>query len=301
MKEAILITGANGTIAKYLSEMLSEKYSIRFLTREKKTSSDYVWNLKDKYIDVAAFKDVKHIIHLAGAGIGDKRWTLKRKGDIISSRVETAELILTTLNNHRIKVASFISASAVGYYGTKTTDVIFKEGDKKGNDFLSDVCFEWERIAKQFERNNTSQRVVILRFGIVLSEHKKGVLQKIAAPIDFNLGAYLGTGNQFIPWIHIYDLCSMIRFVMEEPSITDTFNAVSPQHITNREFTNQIAHFKKKRVFLPNIPAFIIRFIFGERAILLLEGSRICSEKILNAGFDFKFANLDDSIKNLLR
>lgn len=301
MKEVILITGANGTIARYLSEMLSEKYSIRFLTREKKSDSDYLWNLKDKYIDVAAFKDVKHIIHLAGAGIGDERWTTKRKGDILSSRVETAQLILNILISHRIKIASFISASAVGYYGTKTTDVIFTESDKKGDDFLSDVCFEWEQIAKQFESNNVSQRVVILRFGIVLSEDRKGILQKMATLIGLNFGAYLGTGNQYIPWIHIYDLCSMIRFLMEEPTITGTFNAVSAQHITNKEFTDQIAHCKKKRVLLPNIPAFLIRFIFGERAILLLEGSRVSSEKIVNAGFDFKFSKLNNAVKNLMQ
>jgi len=298
-KETILITGARGAIAKHLSALILHDYHIKFLTRKKTHDNEYSWDLKTKNIDRAAFKDVDHIIHLSGAHIADKRWTAKRKIEIMSSRVDSAKLILETLKENRIKIDSFISASAVGYYGAKTSDSVFSEQDEGGVDFLSAVCHEWEKIAERFASENAARRTVILRFGIVLSKNE-GVLPKMNLPVRLNLGAYFGNGSQFMPWIHIEDLCAMLQFVLKHKAAEGKFNAVAPEHVTNKIFTDCLAQCLHKRIWLPNIPSFMIRLLFGESSILLLEGSRISSQKITEAGFRFKYPALKTALENLL-
>lgn len=291
MKEIILITGANGMVAKRLSEILNKDYSIKFLTRKKTNYNEYEWNAKKGYIDIRAFQNVKHIIHLAGSGIANKRWSKKRKKTIISSRVNTAKLILETLNNNNIKISSFISASAVGYYGTETTENIYTEESENGNDFLSTVCSKWEQIANKFSEDKISERTVILRIGITLSK-KGGALKKMLNPVKLYVGASLGSGKQYLPWIHIDDLCSIIKYSIDNASLNGTYNAVSPEHITNKEFTKTLAKFTNKPILLPNIPDFILKMIFGEVSVLLLKGSRVSSKKIIESGYKFKYPDL---------
>lgn len=297
-KEVILITGANGLVAKRLAVIFAKEYELRFLTRKKRNKWDFEWDIKEQKIDVNALINVNHIIHLSGAGIADKRWTKSRKEIIKNSRVHSAKLILKTLIKNEIKITSFISASAIGFYGNEISDKIFTENNKKGGGFLSDVCYAWENIAFEFTKDKASKRTVIIRSGIILSKNG-GVLKKMSIPIKYYLGAILGNGNQYMPWIHIDDLCSILKYLVDNKSLTGIYNAVAPEHITNIEFTQKLAKQMKKSIFLPNIPSFIIRLIFGSSSVLLLKGGRVSSKKIIEKGFKFKYENLKKALQNL--
>lgn len=299
MKEVVLITGANGAVAQVLAKKLDKEYSVRFLTRKKEHENEFEWNIKNETIDEKAFENVSHIIHLAGANIAEKRWTDERKKEIISSRIDSAKLILKTLEKNNIKLKSFISASAVGIYGAITSEKIFSENDEKGNDFLSEVVFLWEKAADEFSDKNLAERVVKVRTSIVLSE-KEGALKKMAEPIKFGIGSPIGSGKQYMPWIHINDLCSVYEFALKNPEINGAYNASAPEHTTNKNFTKLIAEVLEKPLFMPNIPAFVMKLMFGELSVALLEGSRTSSEKLQNAGFEFEFPNLKETLKDLL-
>lgn len=300
MKETVLITGASGAIARMLSKKLENEYSIRFLTRKKEAENEFEWDLENQIIDEKAFENVSHIIHLAGANISEKRWSDDRKKQLISSRVDSAKLILNTLKKKNLKLKSFISASGINFYGTKTTDKIFTENDASGNDFLSEVVVVWEKAADEFKEQNIAERVVKIRTAVVLSKNE-GALAKMMTPIKFGIGSPLGSGKQYMPWIHIDDICSIYEFALKNPEVEGSFNATAPQHTTNENLTKLIAQVLKKPLFMPNVPSFILKLIFGELADALLEGSRASSEKIQKAGFEFKFPDLKMALEDLLK
>lgn len=300
MKEIVLITGANGLVAKELSKKLEKDYTVRFLTRKKQKSNDFEWDIKKGTIDEKAFDDVSHIIHLAGANISEKRWTDERKKELISSRVDSAALLLKTLQKNNIRLKSFISASGINYYGTKTTEKIFTENDGPGNDFLSKVVILWEKAADDFKEQNVAERVVKIRTAVVLSE-KDGALKKMLPPVKMGIGSPIGTGKQYMPWIHINDICSIYEFALKNSELDGAFNANSPQHTTNENLTKNMAEVLHKPLFMPNVPAFVLKLMFGELSEALLEGSRASSEKIQKAGFQFEFPELKRALEDLLK
>jgi hypothetical protein len=299
MKKKLLITGANGMVAKHLAVLLNNDYEVRFLTRNVSQGNHFFWDLDKGYIDPKALEDLDLVIHLAGASIAGKRWTKKRKDLILSSRVEGAHLILEKLKEHKIILQKFISASGVGYYGAQTSDTIFTEEGPKGNDFLSDVCMKWEDAAYAFKTQRVAKKVVVLRTGVVLAKNE-GAIEKIMQPIKFALGSPIGTGHQYMPWIHIDDLCNMYKFVLDNDLINGTFNAVAPDYTNNVQLTKALAHELNKPLFLPNIPAFIMRLLFGEMSAVLLKGSRVSSNKIEEQGFNFKYFSLKQAIKSIV-
>ncbi|WP_265428695.1 TIGR01777 family oxidoreductase [Chryseobacterium sp. YIM B08800] len=300
MKEIVLITGASGTIARVLSKKLENQYSIRFLTRKKEAENEFEWDLENQIIEENAFENVSHIIHLAGANISEKRWTEDRKKELISSRVDSAKLILNTLKKKNLKLKSFISASGINFYGTKTTDKIFTENDAPGNDFLSEVVVVWEKAADEFKEQNIAERVVKIRTAVVLSKNE-GALAKMMTPIKFGIGSPLGSGKQYMSWIHIDDICRMYEFALKNLEIEGSYNASAPQHTTNENLTKLIAKVLNKPLLMPNVPSFILKLIFGELADALLEGSRASSEKIEKAGFEFQFPDLKMALEDLLK
>ncbi|KGN94581.1 TIGR01777 family oxidoreductase [Porphyromonas gulae] len=300
-KDVVLITGANGMVARALSEELVRNgYSVRFLTRHKRNENEYEWDVAKRRIEVEVLQGVRHIIHLAGAGVADKSWTSERKEVIRSSRVDSAWLLLETLKANDIRIATFISASAVGFYGTLTGKSIFAENDKKGDDFLSDVCMEWEQAANDFSQEGVSERIVIMRNGIVLAP-RGGALAKMVRPVRWFLGAPLGSGKQYMPWIHISDVCGIILYALQNPTVSGVYNVVAPEHVRNVEFMRAIGRAIGRPVFFPSIPKWVIRRVFGERASILLEGSRVSAEKIISSGYRFKNATLQKALDNLLR
>lgn len=300
MKDVLLITGAGGSVAKVLAKKLEKEYTVRFLTRSKKRANEFEWNIENGTVDENAFENVSHIIHLAGANISEKRWTVERKKEIISSRVDSAKLILNTLEKRNITLQSFISASAVGIYGAVTSEKIFKEEDEKGNDFLSEVVMLWEKAADDFLRKGVAARVVKIRISIVLSE-KEGALKKMSLPVKLGIGSPIGTGKQYIPWIHINDLCSVFEFALKNENMNGAYNASAPQYTDNENFTKEIAEVLEKPMFMPNIPGFIMKILFGELSVALLEGSRTSSEKLQNEGFQFEFPALKNALEDLLK
>lgn len=297
MKEVVLITGAHGMLAESLAHKLEGEYTLKFLTREVKHKNAYRWDINLGYLDPEGLKDVNHIIHLAGSPIAEKRWTPERKREIRKSRVDGAQLMLDELQKNNQTIDSFISASAIGYYGATTSEHIFTEDAPNADDFLGEVCRDWERVAHSFKSNHVANKIDILRFGIIL-DRNRGALKKIAAPIRFGLGGGVGTGNQWVPWIHIADLCSMLKFVMTQDE-GGTYNAVAPEHVTNNAFTQKVAAVLKRKLILPNIPALFIRLLFGEMAVVLLTGSRVSSNKIRAQGFGFEYSKLNDALRNI--
>ena len=299
MKEVVLITGAHGMLAKSLALELEGEYTLKFLTREVTQENAYRWDINLGYIDPEGLKDANHIIHLAGSPIAEKRWTPERKKEIKKSRVDGAQLILGELQKNNQTIDSFISASAIGYYGATTSDHIFTENSPNADDFLGEVCRDWEHAAHAFKSNHVANKIDVVRFGIVL-DRDRGALKKIAAPIRFGVGSGVGTGKQWVPWIHIADLCGMLKFVMTQDE-GGTYNAVAPEHVTNNAFTQKVAAALKRKVILPNIPAFFIRLLLGEMAVVLLTGSRVSSTKITAQGFGFKYAKLNDALRNIYK
>lgn len=300
MKEVVLITGANGLIAKELAKKIGNEFEVRFLTRKKRQTNEYEWDLQKKIMDESALENVSHIIHLAGANISEKRWTAERKKELIASRVDSAALLRSTLRKKEIKLKSFISASGINFYGTLTTEKIFSENDPPGHDFLSEVVVLWERAADHFKEHNLAERVVKIRTAVVLSE-KEGALKKMLPPIEYGIGSALGSGKQYMPWIHSEDICSIYEFALKHPTLHGAYNAVSPQHATNVDLTRKIAQVLHKPLFMPNVPGFILKLMFGELANAILEGSRASSQKIQSTGFQFKFPDLKETLQDLLR
>ncbi|ASK29551.1 TIGR01777 family protein [Chryseobacterium sp. T16E-39] len=300
MKEVVLITGASGMIARELSKNIAQTYTVRLLTRKKQQDNEYEWDVRKRTIDEDAFESVAHIIHLAGANISEKRWTEERKKEIISSRIDSAKLLLDTLKKKNIKLKSFISASAVGIYGVQTSQKIYTEEDEKSNDFLGHVVTLWESAADEFLIENVAERVVKIRTSIVLSE-KEGALKKMAVPIKLGIGSPIGTGKQYMPWIHLKDMSAIYEFVLKNSEVKGAYNTASPQHTTNENFTRKIAEVLHKPLFMPNVPSFILKLIFGELSVALLEGSRVDSQKIQDAGFKFQFPDLKNALEDLLK
>jgi len=294
--EKVLITGGSGLIGRRLSFLLKSRgYEVRILSRSNNPKNNYktfVWNVSEQYINDSAFEGLKHIIHLAGAGIADKRWSEKRKKEIIASRVASTNLLYNSVKRLKTPLNSFISASATGYYGAVTSETIFEEKDKPAKDFLGKVCSLWEDSIFQF--NEIKIRTVALRTGIVLSKDG-GALKKMKTPIITSLG----NGKQYMPWIHIDDLCELYIKAIEDEQFKGAFNAVSPEHISNLSFSKKISKIFNYPFLALGAPSLILQIVFGEMSTIILNGSRISANKIKQAGFKFKFENLEKALKNL--
>ncbi|TVR69515.1 MAG: TIGR01777 family protein, partial [Marinilabiliales bacterium] len=254
----ILITGGSGLIGTHLSRKLKEKgYETAILSRKKTGDPDaetYLWDPDNNEIEKGAIEKADYIVHLAGANISDKRWTSKRKQEIVDSRVETAELLFSKVAGSKTRPKAFISASAVNYYGTLTSDKIFNEDDPPSTDFLGETCKKWEQAAGRF--NDLGVRTVIVRTGVVISP-KGGALKKMALPVKLGLGAPIGSGKQYFPWIHLDDLCGIYIKAIEDAQMQGAYNAVAPGHITNREVMKTLADAYNRPFWAPNVPAFV--------------------------------------------
>lgn len=298
--ETVLVSGGTGLIGKHLIRKLQDRgYEVSLLSRKINQSGPvktYFWDPEKSQIDPAAIIEADYIIHLAGAGIGDKRWTKRRKLLIINSRVKPAELLFSSFDKGGKKLKAFISASAVGYYGAITSDSVFSEDDPPSDDFLGITCRNWEIAADRFEKAGT--RTVKIRTGVVLTK-KGGALGKIAFLIKIGIGSALGSGNQYFSWIHIDDLCNIYIKAIEDIEMKGAYNAVAPDQMTNKEFTRILASVMKKPFWFPDIPAILMRIFYGKMSDILLKGSRISCEKIRTAGYVFLFPGLESALNDL--
>ena len=298
--ETVLITGANGLIGKRLTFLLQQKgYRVIHLSRNlPKTSAveTFLWDVNKQTIDEKAIREADYIIHLAGAGIADKKWTKKWKKEIIDSRVESIHLLFKAIQKTNTTIKAFISASGAGIYGATTSENIFTETDLPATDFLGITCKLWEGAAETISRLNI--RTVKLRTGIVLSRNG-GALEKMARPVKLFVGSPLGSGKQYIPWIHLDDLCAIYIQAMEDTSMQGAYNAVAPEHVTNEGFTTLIAKALHRPLVMPNVPAFLLQWILGEMSVTVLNGSRVSCKKLEAAGFVFRYKTLDSAFKSL--
>ena len=297
----VLISGGTGAIGQRLADVLrSQGHEVGLLSRSAGKQAEfqtYYWDPERNELDTEALKGCEYIIHLAGAGIADKAWTTKRKKEIIDSRVKSTDLLFNKVKELGTPLKAFVAASAVGYYGQLTSERIFREKNKAANDFVGKTCFLWEQASEQFEELGI--RTVRLRIGIVLMEDA-GALEQMARPVRMGLGAVLGSGRQYLPWVHWKDLVSLFVKAMSDPTMNGPYNAVAPSFVDNAEFTRTLGRVLGKPVWLPKAPGFVLKAILGERASLLLQGSRVSAEKVIASGFTFEFPELEPALADLL-
>lgn len=308
MPTNVLITGGTGLVGTRLTELLLQKgYTVSYLSRQSGNEKSaihpkvrvYAWNLSQGELDAEALLEADYIVHLAGAGVADKRWTSERKQEIISSRTESTALIARHLQTVRHKVRAFISASAIGFYGADTGKQLMTEESKPGNDFLAEVTKRWEKAANAVAQLGI--RTVKLRIGIVLSD-QGGALVKIAQPIRLGAGAALGSGKQLISWIHLDDLANMFVYALENESMQGVYNAVAPNPVTNEQLTQLAAKVLNKPLWLPNVPGFGMRLAMGELAEVVLGGNHVLNQRIAReTEFTYRFTQAEKALEDLLR
>lgn len=297
--QKILIAGGTGFLGKHLIPFLAAKgYTLHVLTRNKNTSlpqaTVYAWDVEKGYIDARAFEGVDTVINLTGAGIGDKRWTAKRKQELLNSRTQPLALLYRYITERDLPVRTVISSSAVGYYGAVTTDQVFTEDATGGHDFLGNLCAQWESAARQFEASG--RRVVILRKGVIMANNGP-FYEKMASVARWGINPAVGSGKQYVPWIGASDLLRCYDFILQHEAIAGVFNAVSGAPVTMNTMAKAFLHHFGYSKWTPNVPAFLAKLIFGEMANMLLEGSKVSEQKIRDAGFTFQVNDIETSLR----
>jgi uncharacterized protein (TIGR01777 family) len=290
--KSVLIAGGSGLIGKQLTKMLKERgYFVYKLSRNAVKQGYIQWDPKSKKVDEKQLARIDILINLAGANIGDKNWTTARKKELIDSRVQSTEF-LSEMAAKTPNLSYYIGASGVNCYD-ENQQKVFQESDDYGSDFLSTLVRDWETASDRFSGICPYMK---LRIAMVLS-NKGGSLTAMKRPVNFGLGSPLGTGNQFHPWIHIDDLCRMVLFGIDN-KLEGTYNAVAGCD-TNRTMMKGIAKYMHRPFFLPAVPEAILKFILGERSMLVLADLRVSNEKIKNTGFVFKYDKLNKALKAL--
>ena len=303
MKKNVLISGGSGFVGNHLTELLLSKgYTVSILSRsEKQNKKDifyYKWDVAKQFIEEDAVLKADYIIHLAGENIAEKRWTAKRKAAIIDSREKSAQLLYMVLKKHYKKLDAFISASAVGYYGAVNGQEICNEDDAPANDFLGYACQKWEDSIDFIE--NLNIRTVKIRTGLVMGKDD-GFLKKLVPLFKYRLGSALGSGKQYMPWIHIDDLCGIYLQAIVNSEMSGPYNAAVNDDTTNSIFSKTLARIFGYSIWLPNVPEFILKMTLGEMSKIVLTGRRVSSDKIEETGFKFKFTDLEEALKDCVK
>ncbi|MBN1598154.1 MAG: TIGR01777 family oxidoreductase [Bacteroidales bacterium] len=295
----ILITGGTGLIGNYLTEYLKDKgYSVRILSRNKRSLSDEVfyWNPLKKEIDLTSLSGVDVVINLAGAGIGDKIWTRKRKKIIYSSRIESTRLLVDTILEKNIKIKMWINASAIGYYGHKPGEML-NENSYAGEDFLSKLCVDWEQETYRILQRKIS--LAILRLGVVLST-KDGGLPKFLLPVHLGFNILFGKTQIFLNWIHIADLLMIFEALLKREIKPGIYNAVTPNPVTLKVFNKELAKIIGKKTIKIRIPNFVFKLLPGGMNIIFTNEQYIVPAGLKSEHFNYYFPEINPALNNLL-
>ncbi len=307
--KTVLLTGGTGLVGRTLTHHLITKgYKVIILTRKIPAAAqeqvEYAtWNVSSQTIDVQAIQKADYIIHMAGAGVVDKRWTAGYKKEIKDSRTQSSALLVATLQNNTNKVKAVISASAIGWYGADVTSAGkqkgFLETDKHATDFLGETCKLWEQSIEPVQQLGI--RLVKLRTGIVLS-NDGGALTEFKKPIKMGIAAILGNGKQMVSWIHIDDLCRMYIAAIENDLMSGSYNAVAPEPVSNKVLTMELATLMKGRFFIPAyVPAFVLKLMLGESSVEVLKSTTVSCEKIKQTGFTFLYPDIMHALQQLCK
>lgn len=301
--QTILIAGGSGLIGHKLQQrFLAQGHRVRLLGRGnkgKENEGKFYWDPAKGELDEAALEGVTWLINLAGEAVAGPKWTESRRRAITDSRVNSTRLLWQAVARTGHIPHKVLCASAVGYYGSVTVPHIFTETDGPGNEFLSEVCVQWEAETDKF-RTELHVPTVTLRIGVVLAEDG-GALQEIAKPMRKFMGAVPGSGKQWVPWIHIDDVVGIIHHTLQQPDTKGIYNAVAPTHANFEELAKAVAQTLGKRLAPINVPGFAIALAMGEQAEIVLEGSRVSADKIVAAGYTFQFTELQFACDDLLK
>jgi uncharacterized protein len=320
----VLITGGTGLIGKALTAALLERgYSVIILTRKLPpegvlrtndepypTQADQLtyalWDIEKQAIDHNAISRADYIIHLAGASVAEKRWSTKRKNEIVESRTNSSALLVKALSESDNKVKAVISASGIGWYGSPASVLSetkgtmknpFIETDPPAEDFLGETCRRWEASIEPAAL--MGKRLVKFRTGIVLSS-EGGALSEFKKPLRFGLATILGSGKQIISWIHIDDVVRLFMYAIENEELAGVYNAVAPRPVTNKELMLALARKLKGKFFIAvHVPSFLLSLVLGEMSIKVLESAFVSSAKIQDAGFIFQYPAVGPAIRQL--
>lgn len=302
MAKNVLLTGGTGFIGKHLTNVLIDNgFTVSILSRSARENTPlityYKWNLKTNYIHENAVLEADYIIHLAGEGIAEKRWTKRRKRLILESRIKPIDLIFSILEKNNKTLDAFVSASAVGIYGAVTSHKICTENTPPANDFLGTTCQEWENTVDKL--NTLGIRTAKIRTGIVFGKDE-GFLKKIVPSFKAGFGAVLGTGKQYLPWIHVEDLCQIYLKAIVDEKLHGAYNACVTDNTTNARFSRTLSNLFGYAIWLPKVPTFVLKIVLGEMSQAVLKGQRASSEKIQKTGFEFQFTDLEKVLVSCL-
>jgi hypothetical protein len=297
----ILITGGTGFIGKLITDaLLNRGYEVSHLSR--KTGNDprvktYLWDVAKGEIDEHCLDGVDTVLHLAGTGIADKRWRDKRKKELIESRVKSIDLIYRLIKSKPNKVNTIISASATGYYGNRSNELLTEES-LPNSDFLALCCIAWEKAVD--EGRSLGLRVLKFRTGVVL--HKSsGALPQMAQPVRIGVGAAFGNGKQWIPWIHWQDVVEMYLYGIENIHLTGIYNMAAPQPVTNKQLMKALAKQLHRPLWPLKVPSLIFKILLGEMSLIILGSTKVSAQKIENDGFTFKYPFLAEALKAIYK
>jgi uncharacterized protein len=305
----VLITGGSGLVGSALSKLLAQKgYHVIIAGRsshnEKNKSENIsyaVWNIENQTVEEDAIKRADYIVHLAGAGVADKRWSGKRKKEIVESRTKSSALIVKALQTIPNKIKAVVSASAIGWYGP---DLLmpnlkpFIETDNADDSFLGETCRLWEESVEPLTA--MGKRLIKLRTGIVLS-NDGGALAEFKKPVKLGVAGILGNGKQVLSWIHIDDLCRIYADTIANENLCGVYNAVAPNPVDNKTLTLELAKQMKGKFFVSmHVPAFVLKIMLGELSIEVLKSATVSALKIRNAGFQFLFPTIESALKDLV-
>jgi uncharacterized protein (TIGR01777 family) len=304
--QTVLITGGTGMVGQALTNYFIDRGDeVIVLTRGERTASrpqlSYAqWDIEKQTIDAIALQKADVIVHLAGESVATKRWTPKRKQEIIDSRVQSGALLVKALQENKHKVKTVIAASAIGWYGPDTKESLqngFKESDPFDDSYLGTTCKLWEESVHPIKAMGI--RLVQLRIGIVLNK-RGGALVEFIKLAKFGIATILGPGTQMVSWIHQQDLCKMIGFAADNAAVEGVYNAVAPVPVSNREMVIAIASKMNKYYLKMPVPVFALQIMLGEMSIEVLKSANVSSRKIQAAGFEFDYGQIDPALHQLL-
>jgi uncharacterized protein len=299
MVEKVVMFGGSGFLGSKLTNILRDDYKIVLATRcEGKISgirnveySSYSDNI-DSFLSIIEGADI--VVNFSGASIAGRRWNEEYKKVMYNSRVNTTILISEAIGKCMKKPHTFVSTSATGIYGDRG-DELLDESSEMGNDFLANLCKDWERSAlKSIEY---SVRTVCIRVGVVLDK-KEGGFSKMVQPFRFFVGGPLGNGKQYLPWIHVNDLVNIYKEAITNKALSGIVNGTAPNPVTNREFSKTLGHILK-RPGIFSVPKFALKLVVGEFAEFLTGSQRVFPKKLTEAGFRFEYKDIEQALINI--